>query len=591
VTVEIPTLRDARPSELFAAADAYAKLAAAFGQHSGTWKDGVDNRVRSSGWTGRNAETAEASLAATTGKLTAAQLELDRIAPILREGAEAFLIAQAKLKDALADADAGGFEVAENGGVSWPPPSQAERHDPDFRDRSGEGTQIRDRIAAALQEAEHADQVTAERLRHYTDNGRTGDGLKLDTAMMDLNSAVMSAMSPFGGPEDLVASGMPGKDAPATEVNSWWKALPADEQQRLIQRYPDEIGNRDGIPTPARDQANRLHLDQMITDLKGRQNLSDQDRKKLEGFEKIKGRLAQEEQRHDDPKPFLLAIDDEGQGRGAIAFGNPDTADDVVAYVPGLNTEIGDIGGKDGNRAKDLWSASHNADPSKKISSIAWLGYDAPQAKEFSPESLAVSGPERGQQGGAGYQGFLQGLRASHEGQPAHVTALGHSYGSFTVGQAAQRPGGIPADDIILVGSPGTGAQHASQLGASPSHVWVGAADNDPVTHLPSHREAKGIGAGAVIGGVIAGPLGAVAGGFIGDQVGRSGDPHELWFGQDPASRDFGANRFDVAEGPLGFSSHSDYWNDRQGDGGSSLRNMAQIVTGHGDEVGRQEYR
>ncbi|PJN27009.1 alpha/beta hydrolase [Kitasatospora sp. CB02891] len=584
--MDVPTLRDADPQRLFGAADAYQALAEAVADDGRQWRAGVDDRVRNSGWTGNAADGARQSLSRTTGKLAAAQLELARIAPVLREGAEAFVLAQADLRRALQEAQAGGYQVSDDGGISWPPPSAAERHDPDAPDRARQGTDLRDRIGEALSKAAHADQVTAERLRQYTTDARTGAGLDPGTAAMRLNSTLLRA---FTGSEDLVLAGMPDQNASPTEVNSWWKALPADEQQRLISRHPGEIGNRNGIPTPARDQANRIRLDQLVNDLSSRQNLSEWDQKKLEGFRSIQGRLKDDQGKQ--PPAYLLVIGDQGQGRAALAYGNPDTADDVVAYVPGLNTEIKNMGGGDANRARDLWQSAHDIDPSRSTASIAWLGYDAPQAKGISPDALAVAGDERAKQGGEAYQGFLQGLRASHEGQPAHLTALGHSYGSFTVGQAAQRPGGIPADDIILVGSPGTGAQKAGQLGVDGSHVWVGAAEHDPVSHLPSHAEAKGIGIGAGIGGLVGGVPGAVLGGFIGDKIAGHGDPHELWFGQDPASSEFGARRFDVADGPLGFQSHSDYWNQGDGRDGHSLRNMGMIVSGHGDRVIGQDRR
>ncbi|MFF2626045.1 alpha/beta hydrolase [Kitasatospora griseola] len=584
--MDVPTLRDADPQRLFGAADAYQALAEAVADDGRQWRAGVDDRVRNSGWAGNAADGARQSLSRTTGKLAAAQLELARIAPVLREGAEAFVLAQADLRRALQEAQAGGYQVSDDGGISWPPPSAAERHDPDAPDRARQGTDLRDRIGEALSKAAHADQVTAERLRQYTTDARTGAGLDPGTAAMRLNSTLLRA---FTGSEDLVLAGMPDQNASPTEVNSWWKSLPTDEQQRLISQHPGEIGNRNGIPTPARDQANRIRLDQLVNDLSSRQNLSEWDQKKLEGFRSIQGRLKDDQGKQ--PPAYLLVIGDQGQGRAALAYGNPDTADDVVAYVPGLNTEIKNMGGGDANRARDLWQSAHDIDPSRSTASIAWLGYDAPQAKGISPDALAVAGDERAKQGGEAYQGFLQGLRASHEGQPAHLTALGHSYGSFTVGQAAQRPGGIPADDIILVGSPGTGAQKAGQLGVDGSHVWVGAAEHDPVSHLPSHAEAKGIGIGAGIGGLVGGVPGAVLGGFIGDKIAGHGDPHELWFGQDPASSEFGARRFDVADGPLGFQSHSDYWNQGDGRDGHSLRNMGMIVSGHGDRVIGQDRR
>lgn len=580
--MDVPTLRDADPERLFGAADAYAGLAAELGEHAGTWRDGVDGRVRGSGWSGEAADRALLSLSRTSERFGSAQRELARVAPVLREGAEAFALARAKLRAALAEADAGGFRVADDGGVSWPPADPAERHDPDAADRPRRGAELRDRIGAALAEAAHADRVTAERLRACTADAQAGP------AATRLNSAG-GAGGTSGGPEDLVLAGMPGKDAPPSEVNAWWKALSPQEQQRLIEQHPAEIGGRDGLPAVARDRANRIQLNRLVTDLSSRQDLSEWDRKKLEGFRAVQSRLRDDQGKQ--PPSFLLLIGDQGQGRAAISYGDPDTADDVVAYVPGLNTEVKNLGGGDANRARDLWQSAHDLDPSRSTASIAWLGYDTPQVKGLSPDMLAVAGTERAEQGGQAYQGFLRGLRASHEGQPAHLTALGHSYGSFTVGQAAQRPGGIPVDDVVLVGSPGTGAQRAAELGVDPAHVWVGAAEHDPVSHLPSRQEAKGAGIGAGIGGLVGGLPGAVLGGFIGDKVAGHDDPHELWFGQDPASDGFGARRFDVADGPVGFASHSDYWNQGEGRDGHSLRNMGLIVSGHGDRVTGQDRR
>ncbi|MFI0712796.1 alpha/beta hydrolase [Streptomyces inhibens] len=134
------------------------------------------------------------------------------------------------------------------------------------------------------------------------------------------------------------------------------------------------------------------------------------------------------------------------------------------------------------------------------------------------------------------------------------------------MGQAAQREGGIPADDIILVGSPGTGAQKAEQLGVGADHVWVGAADSDPVTHAPSDLE-KSFGIG-----------------------GHLMDPHELHFGQDPSSEDFGGNRFDVDSG-VPWDSHSSYFDSPEEGDPRSLNNMGAIVAGRPEKVTIQARR
>ncbi|WP_051055306.1 MULTISPECIES: alpha/beta hydrolase [Kitasatospora] len=605
--MDIKTLQDGRYDGMFAAADAYDRIGSAFADHSSTWNNGVQGRARNSGWTGQAADKADASLSETGIKVQAAAGELCSIAPVLREGAEAFMLAQNKLAALLTDAKADGYQVGADGSVSWQPatptaPDQGITIDQMFQQQAREmqATAYGMQIEQVLKEAEHADQVISERLRALTDDARTGKGL---TRIAGGLNAMRNLRK-----EDLVDSAIPKQGSSPTQVNAWWKGLPPEEQQRLLQNHPQQIGNLDGIPSPVRDQANRANLDRTISQLENRGQLSAAEQEQLTGFRAIKQRVASEDEAHrkmpeSNPQPYLLAIDTVGQGRAAISFGNPDTATDVVSYVPGLGTKIGGAGGGDADRAKDLWTASKAADPSKDVASITWIGYDAPQLEGATLDSLAVAGTERAERGGASYQTFVQGLRATHEGEPAHMTALGHSYGSFTVGQAAQRPGGLPVDDIILVGSPGTGAQRADQLGIDPKHVWVGAAENDPVTHLPSGAESTGMGVGGYIGaaaGAGFGPLGlitgAVVGGGGGYGVGHLVDEHELWFGQDPASREFGGNRFAVEPGPeLSADSHSDYWDFRderqKKDPSASLANMAEIVTGNGGNATKQSPR
>jgi Alpha/beta hydrolase len=180
----------------------------------------------------------------------------------------------------------------------------------------------------------------------------------------------------------------------------------------------------------------------------------------------------------------------------------------------------------------------------------------------------------------------VDGLTVTNEHSDPHVTAIGHSYGSRLVGAATQRGDGIPgADDIVLLGSPGTGVDRAEQLGVGRDHVFVGAADNDPVTHLPSKQQAVAAGAMGV------NPVFSYLAGDIADQ----GD-NDLWFGRDPASRAFGARRFRVDEGPLPLiggegmtPAHSHYF-DPQRDP-ESAANVAAVVAGRPHLVTTERYR
>jgi hypothetical protein len=178
-----------------------------------------------------------------------------------------------------------------------------------------------------------------------------------------------------------------------------------------------------------------------------------------------------------------------------------------------------------------------------------WLGYDAP---ELDP-SVALE--ERSRQGSAPFSQFVGGLRATHDPGDYHVTAMGHSYGSTVVGEAALS-GRLPADDIVTAGSPGTHADNAGQLLADPRHVWAGSASDDPV----SRPETVGTWA---VGVPIVGPF--IAEGYA---DGHGISPHEP---------DFGANQYVVDT-----SGHSAYWTP----GSQSLRNQAAVIVGQYDLAG-----
>lgn len=190
------------------------------------------------------------------------------------------------------------------------------------------------------------------------------------------------------------------------------------------------------------------------------------------------------------------------------------------------------------------------------------------------------------EKGAPAYNSFMAGLEATNANKDPHLTAIGHSYGSLTVGTAAQESGGIPgADDIILLGSPGVGVDKAESLGVGKDHVFVGAADNDPVTKLPSKQQSAWGGLA-----MAAGPLVSYIVGDIADQ----GDD-DLYFGKDPASEAFGARRFEVDDGPRvirdagGFDAHSQYFTpdlDKV-----SAENIARIVAGQPGEIKTEEWR
>lgn len=454
--------------------------------------------------------------------------------------------------------------------------------------------EIADRIARALFDARDIDNRYTRTLRNLT----AEEGLGVTSATW--TDAYGDATAVRGLADEYLSDSIP-KDKTPAERKAWWESLTQEAREEYLAVFPDRIGNLDGIPSDARDAANRDNLQLLIGKLSAQDD--GESRTRLEGLREIDRQLRSVDPRV--PPMYLLGIGDEGNGRAIVAYGNPDTARNVSAYVPGLGTALDKgFAVNDLARARETAVGAREYDPSS--ASIVWLGYDAPQlsAGDIAGNS-DVMFADRAVTGATAYNEFMAGISATNQGEDPHVTAIGHSYGSLTVGQAAQRHGGIPgADDIVLVGSPGTGAKTADELGVGRQHVFVGAAENDPVTAMPAKIEGRGMAqgamGGAMIGSVVGGPVGAGVGGVVGGTAAflaqdAQADDHELWYGTDPAHAAFGAQRFRVGDGPRpiadmgGFDAHSGYFEEAKDE--ESARNIAKIVAGQGNRISTQEPR
>lgn len=513
---------------------------------------------------------------------------------------------QRRLNSALDDAASRRFTVHADGSVSYPEggtsvldkpaaggttrrrglleqPSPLTNPNP----HRAEAQRIADTIGAAVQGATEIDSRFSKILTAL----KAPPGLRVETATW--TDAARDAEAVRAAAKGYLPEAIPDCGTPAAR-KGWWDGLTQEQREELLATYPDRIGNLDGIPALVRDAANRDNLQLLIGKLEGQSDTTSQNQ--LAGLKSIDQQLRAKPE-EGAPPMLLLGIGDEGLGRAIVSFGNPDTAKNVSAYVPGLATSLdADFARNDIKRARQTATLAYEMDSSS--ASIVWLGYDPPQLPaDKGLDNLAVTSDRDARAGAPAYNQFMDGLSATNQNANPHFTAIGHSYGSLTVGLAAQREGGIPGvDDIILLGSPGTGAKAATDLGVSGDHVYVGAAENDPVTKLPDQNSAEGLKAGALTG--FGGPpgataLGAVAGYFLGDAV---TDKNQIYYGTDPANEDFGARRFKVGDGPpthfdggIQTPAHSNYF-DPERDEESAL-NIAMIVAGDGHRVTRQEHR
>ncbi|MFE9298909.1 alpha/beta hydrolase [Streptomyces niveus] len=595
-------LRDVRCAELEDAADGWGRAS----NRADAARDRIDRQLLAGLTATQEGEAARAAvgrLRALGRNLSYIYTECGLVRTTLNSLAQDLRGTQRQLRDALDEAAGLKLTVRADGSVSYPEAGE----DPLTKEKLRGGTAtghaylhsappsgftspnplaakaqgVADRIARALSEAAEIDARYAGTLRRLT----AQEGPHVTDAMWTDANADAAAVRALTA--DYLRDAIPHDATPAERL-AWWHGLTAEQREEYLAVHPDLIGNLDGIPAPVRDAANRDNLALLMGKLAGAED--DRSRTMLAGLRSIDEQL----RAGGHPPMFLLGVGDEGNGRAIVSYGNPDTARNVSAYVPGLGTGLDEaFAENDLKRARDTLLGAAEYDAS--TASIVWLGYDAPQlSTDDIMGNTDVMFTDNAEAGASAYGDFMAGIAATNEHDDPHLTAMGHSYGSLTVGQAAQREGGIPdVDDIVLVGSPGTGADSADDLGVGRAHVYVGAAENDPVTRMSAKGEAQGMGMGALggasVGAALGGPVGAAVGGAGGAAMAyfaqdAQTEESEIWFGTDPAHEDFGARRFRVDEGrrPVldmgGVDAHSNYFD--PGKDVTSADNIARIVVG-----------
>ncbi|WP_346164048.1 alpha/beta hydrolase, partial [Streptomyces bangladeshensis] len=499
--------------------------------------------------------------------------------------------AKRKLEAALEDAKAAGCTVGADGSVTFPaggkevdgkvpeggtvspstsstdPTAAAvERQAKNIHPNPnyGKAVEFANRIGDALKEATEADAKWAPKLRAL----KADDDLKVtDRDWSDVKSDQDGVSD--AGKKYLDSMPQPPKDGSPKDNAAWWKGLDDEERAAWLSLRPDSVGKLDGLPSEVRDEANRIvfdetraryqmeldsipkppanewtyiatpggwaskvHTDEWMAWHNKYGDRYEHLNKSLHGMGKIQERFDKTGERG-LPAAYLLGFDPDKDGRAIVANGNPDTADHQAVYVPGTTSDLNSIEGNI-NRMVNLWDVAHSKSGGQSVSTITWLGYDAPDevVKDARKDSYAYDGAPA-------FNKFLDGLEVSHSGDtPPHRTVIGHSYGSSVIGAAAQK-GTLNADDVVFAGSPGVLVSGADEMDVPKGHVWNEEGGSDPVPELGRY--------------------------FLG------GDGFVI-----PSDPDFGANQ--MATNTHG---HGGYWDP----GSKSLLNQGLVVVGKGDNV------
>jgi hypothetical protein len=254
--------------------------------------------------------------------------------------------------------------------------------------------------------------------------------------------------------------------ASADDVAAWWGALSAVEQGALVTTDPGAVGALDGVPAWARDRANRLVLERALDD------------PSLPPEAARAARLVDERLRAEEAagRTVQLHLLDLHGDRVVLSLGDLDTADAVALLVPGvLTTPDDDLGAMVGD-ARDVAAAAEAVAPAATVATVVWIGYRTPQTPQ------AMTGRAASVEGGRALAAALDGLsaaRAAAGNPPARTTVLAHSYGTVVVDEAADRPGRLQSDAVVLLGSPGM-AGNAAALEAR--EVYDAGSVGDPVS-------------------------------------------------------------------------------------------------------------
>lgn len=379
------------------------------------------------------------------------------------------------------------------------------------------------------------------------------DEVKAATAINNVHNEIKGYEATPAGPavsgqvQDIV-SGKAKMPTDPTKLREFWDGLSASDKDALFQHDPS-IGNLNGLPSADRDRFNRANVDNQITaaaasgndldtltsqhpDWAKGENIPSGEKYPLmagvpdglsqvteyqawkKNYDKAVALKATDDALHpnpghgNDPDRKLLLFDpDTGKRpRVAVAVGDPDTAQHISVTTPGLNTQADSITGMTHEamtlrREAEYQLAQTPDHKHDQVSTIAWIGYDAPILPARDLQTIEHGGDLGGdlaggvdvahddvaRHGAHDLANFYRGIAASHDGDvPPQITANGHSYGSLTTGLALQelaKSGNSPVTDTVLYGSPGIEASTPEQLGLHKDHAFVMRTPDDPIRY------------------------------------------------------------------------------------------------------------
>jgi len=287
---------------------------------------------------------------------------------------------------------------------------------------------------------------------------------------------------------------------PPEVVQAWWDGLggrgTAGEhsaaQDALITALPAVIGNLNGVPYWARDQANRLSA----------QRAYEQAAEALvaaqETYGKAVGRAAQAvaqraliaaQERYNQLNNFLagvrtdlnlryplprqmVAFRDGEPPLGAFSVGDLDSASSVTFLVPGMGSSLADT--TQYMRTGSTVQQSQQQMSGDASAYVTWLGYEAPPDFVATGDT-AVFHEDSARAGASTLAADLAGVRATRPDVQLNVVA--HSYGSTTAAIALADDAALRIHSFVTLGSAGIPSFVPDAAATHAAHMYAAQAD------------------------------------------------------------------------------------------------------------------
>ena len=382
-------------------------------------------------WTGsaadaahRGAQTISAGGALATRCLIAA-------AVAARDGAEQIGSAKDEVLDLVAAARAEGFIVADDGAVTGGAPSP-------LVSLSGGPAATRDvlstRIAAALDRMGAAD----------------ADAVKDIVEALNPPHAPPAHTAPAGGGPVPLADAVAGWSAIGRDrIANQIAAMTPQERQRLIDEFPKQVGNTDGVPWPMRIAANRVNIAQAIADERGSGQPRRCDPHRLLSGSARRGRRPRPQRAPRRPPDSRVRP---RSGVADRAQRQPGDRQERGRHGPGDEHHDRGFGGEHQDGAGDLCPPRGARSPRSPI----WVGR-FPRGDNMAAALADAADPRYALEMAPRLVTFSEDVDRTVDatGRDIPVTYVGHSYGGTIVGTAEEL--GLTADRTLYLAAAGAG--------------------------------------------------------------------------------------------------------------------------------------